>query len=228
MTRNIKLLYLKAGVYILRIRAYLQLGRISHFNENRGSFMGLLELVVISFGVSMDAFAVSICKGLSVEKIDIRDTLTVGLYFGSFQALMPLIGYFFGMQFKTQIASIDHWIALILLGYIGVDMIFNSSKDHEDACDCSFDFKNMIGLAIATSIDALAIGISLTFIEIDIFKGVSLIGIITFILSMVGVRIGNIFGSKFKSKAELVGGIILVYLGVRIFLSHSGIGLLHS
>ncbi|HHT50662.1 MAG TPA: manganese efflux pump [Eubacteriaceae bacterium] len=182
--------------------------------------MGLLEMVLISFGVSMDAFAVSICKGLSLEKISLKNTLIVGLFFGSFQAIMPFIGYTCGIQFKKQIASIDHWIALILLGYIGISMIISSLKDQKHPCDCSLDYKNMLGLSIATSIDALAVGISLSFIEVDIIKGITLIGIITFILSAIGVRIGSIFGTKFKSKAEFIGGIILVYLGIRIFLQH--------
>jgi putative Mn2+ efflux pump MntP len=185
--------------------------------------MGFLELFLISIGVSMDAFAVAICKGLSMEKINIKKALIVGLYFGFFQAIMPLIGYYFGIQFKEKIAFIDHWIALILLCYIGIDMIISSLHSSQNPCDCSLRFKNMIVLAVATSIDALAVGITLTFLQVDIIKGVVLIGIITFILSIIGVKIGNIFGAKYKSKAELAGGLILTFMGIKIFIEHTGI-----
>lgn len=185
--------------------------------------MGFLELLLISIGVSMDAFAVAICKGLSMDKINTKKALIVGLYFGFFQAIMPLIGYCFGIQFKEKIAFIDHWIALILLCYIGIDMIIESLHRSKNTCDSCLGFKNMIILAIATSIDALAVGITLTFIQVDIIKAVTIIGIITFILSIIGVKIGNIFGSKLKSKAEFAGGLILTYMGIRIFIEHTGI-----
>lgn len=185
--------------------------------------MEYLDLFLIAIGVSMDAFAVAICKGLSMEKVSLKKALIVGLYFGFFQAIMPLIGYYFGIQFKQMIVFIDHWIALILLGYIGIDMIINSLKQSENPCDCSLGIKNMLVLAIATSIDALAVGITLTFINIDIIKAATLIGLITFILSMLGVKIGNIFGVKYKSKAEFAGGLILTYMGIRIFIEHTGL-----
>lgn len=185
--------------------------------------MDVFNLFLISIGVSMDAFAVAICKGLSMNDTNIKKPIIIGLYFGFFQALMPLIGYGLGIQFQKEIAFIDHWIALILLGYIGIDMIISSLKNSKNTCDSSINFKNMFVLAIATSVDALAVGITLTFIQIDIIKGVTLIGIITFILSFIGVKIGSLFGVKLKSKAEFIGGAILTYMGIRIFLEHMGI-----
>ena len=186
--------------------------------------MQLWELFVIAVGLSADAFAVAICKGLSVEKILKKHTVIVGLYFGGFQGLMPLIGYFLGFKFQGLITGIDHWIALILLAAIGVNMI----KESFEKCDCeelddSFSFKSMFPMAVATSIDALAVGITFAFLNVNIIPAVSFIGVITFVLSSVGLFIGNKFGSKFKSKAELLGGAVLVLMGIKIVLEHLGV-----
>lgn len=199
--------------------------------------MTLTELFIIAVGLSMDAFAVSICKGLSLKKLRIKDAIIVGLYFGIFQGGMPLLGYFLGVQFQDKITSFDHWIAFILLGIIGFNMIKESREKDSDsdlaAKEVSVEkiktteveenplrFKEMIVLAIATSIDALAIGVTLAFLKVDIVPAVSFIWIITFVLSMVGVKIGNIFGAKYKSKAEFAGGIILIAMGLKILLEH--------
>ena len=187
--------------------------------------MGLFELFLIAVGLSMDAFAVSICKGLAMKKCTVKKATIVGLYFGGFQAGMPLLGYILGVQFKDIITSIDHWIAFILLGIIGVNMI----KEARESCDCcndadeSLDVKTMVGLAVATSIDALAVGVTFAFLQVNIVPAVSFIGVITFTLSAAGVKIGNVFGTRYKSKAELVGGIILVGMGVKILLEHLGV-----
>ncbi len=186
--------------------------------------MSLWELFVIAVGLSMDAFAVSICKGLSMKKMNVKNALITGLYFGGFQAGMPLIGYLLGTQFKEYIVSIDHWIAFILLGIIGANMIKEAlSKDEEEEVDDSFGFKSMILLSIATSIDALAVGVTFAFLNVNIVPAVSFIGIITFTLSAIGIKIGNVFGTKFKSKAELFGGIVLIIMGIKILLEHLGI-----
>ena len=190
--------------------------------------MSLIELFVLAVGLSMDAFAVSVCKGLSMKKITLKNSVIVGLYFGGFQAGMPLIGYFLGLQFKDYIMSVDHWIAFILLGYLGLKMIQEAlSKDDDIEVIQSekemLSFKNMSVLAIATSIDALAVGITLAFLQVNIIPAVTFIGIVTFLLSMVGVKIGNVFGIKYKSKAELAGGIILISMGIKILLEHIGI-----
>lgn len=184
--------------------------------------MNLWELFIIAVGLSMDAFAVSICKGLSVRKVCPKHALTVGIYFGGFQALMPLVGYYLGTHFQSLIASIDHWIAFILLGIIGFNMIRESREDNEELDSC-FHFKAMIPLAVATSIDALAVGITFAFLRVNIIPAVSFIGIITFILSAVGIKIGNVFGLKYKSKAELFGGIVLILMGFKILFEHLGI-----
>lgn len=191
--------------------------------------MSLFELFVLAVGLPMDAFAVSVCKGLSMRKITLKNAGIVGIYFGGFQAGMPLIGYFLGLQFKNYIMSVDHWIAFILLGFLGIKMIQEAMSKDDDEDNKIEDenemlsFKNMSILAVATSIDALAVGITLAFLQVDIVPAVSFIGIITFVLSMVGVKIGNVFGVKYKSKAELVGGIILIFMGVKILLEHIGI-----
>lgn len=197
--------------------------------------MGLWELFVIAVGLSMDAFAVAICKGLSMDKMSWKNGLITGLYFGGFQAGMPLIGYLLGTGFKDMITSIDHWIAFVLLGIIGANMIKEAFEKGEegDTCDCngncgdkandSFDFKTMAPLALATSIDALAVGVTFAFLQVDIVPAVSFIGVITFLLATLGVKIGNVFGAKFKSKAELAGGIILIVMGVKILLEHLGV-----
>jgi putative Mn2+ efflux pump MntP len=184
--------------------------------------MGLLELLIIAVGLSMDAFAVAICKGLSLKRMSYKHAVLVGLYFGIFQALMPLIGYFLGTQFKNSITSIDHWIAFVLLSIIGINMIRESRESDADVDD-SFNFKNMTILSIATSIDALAIGVTFAFLRVNIIPAVTVIGFTSFLFSFVGVKIGNVFGSKFKSKAELAGGIILIGMGIKILLEHLGL-----
>ena len=175
--------------------------------------MSLVELFVLAVGLAMDAFAVSICKGLCVKKAGIRECGIAGLYFGGFQALMPLIGYVLGVRFKGYITSIDHWIAFVLLGLIGINMIKESREQEEVTCavcpEDEFSFKEMLPLAIATSIDALAVGVTLAFLNVQIVPAITFIGVVTFIISGVGVKIGNIFGVRFKSKAEFAGGLIL-------------------
>ena len=189
--------------------------------------MSLIELFILAVGLSMDAFAVAVCKGLSMKKITFKKAAIVGAYFGIFQAGMPLIGYLLGTQFQEKISAWDHWIAFILLGLIGFNMIKESFEkedcDEDKEMQASLSFKNMSVLAIATSIDALAVGVMFAFIKVNIVSAVSFIGVVTFTLSMVGVKIGNLFGMKYKSKAELAGGCILVLMGVKILLEHLGI-----
>lgn len=181
--------------------------------------MTIVELFIIAVGLSMDAFAVSICKGLSMQKMNWKNSLLAGLYFGSFQAGMPLIGYYIGIQFQEQITFIDHWIAFFLLSLIGFNMIKESRESCEEVND-SFDIKTMLFLAIATSIDALAVGVTFAFLKVTIFSAISFIGIITFLFSIIGIKIGNIFGAKYKSRAELTGGVILIFMGIKILLEH--------
>lgn len=171
----------------------------------------------------MDAFAVSICKGLAMKKATKKDMLTVGVWFGGFQALMPAIGYLLGSTFKDKITAIDHWIAFILLGLIGANMIKEALSKEEENTSSSLKFKDMFMLAIATSIDALAVGITFSFLNVNIIFAVTFIGITTFVISAVGVKIGNIFGTKYKSKAEITGGVILILLGFKILFEHLGI-----
>lgn len=186
--------------------------------------MGVFELLILAVGLSMDAFAVSICKGLAMKRAGLKETLIVGLWFGGFQALMPLIGYFLGSAFETYIVKIDHWIAFILLALIGGLMVKEAFSKEEEEADGSLCLKTMLVMAIATSIDALAIGISFGILpDVNIWAAISFIGIITMVLCMAGVKIGNVFGAKYKSKAELAGGIILVLLGTKILLEHLGI-----
>ena len=189
--------------------------------------MSVVELFILAVGLSMDAFAVAICKGLCMRKVTIKKAGIVGLYFGLFQAGMPMIGYILGSQFSDKISSIDHWIAFILLSLIGINMI-KESLEKEEKSECKTEeeelsFKNMSILAVATSIDALAVGVTFAFLKVNIIPAVSFIGITTLVLSMIGVKIGNIFGVKYKSKAELVGGIILILMGIKILLEHLGI-----
>ncbi len=184
--------------------------------------MSTIELFIIAVGLSMDAFAVSVCKGLSVKKTNWKHCICAGLYFGGFQALMPLIGFFLGKQFERLITSIDHWVAFILLLFIGGSMILESRKSAETQ-DTSFAFRAMLPLAIATSIDALAVGITFAFLSVNIWIAILLIGCTTFVLSAVGIQIGNVFGCKYKSKAELAGGIILILMGLKILLEHLNI-----
>lgn len=184
--------------------------------------MGLIELFLIAVGLSMDAFAVSVCKGLAIPKCTFKKAAIVGLWFGGFQALMPAIGYVLGAQFQETIASIDHWIAFVLLALIGGNMIHEALDNDEEEADASLDVKTMFLLAVATSIDALAIGITFAFLKVNIIPAVCFIGIVTFIISFAGVKIGNIFGARYKNKAEIVGGVILILLGLKILLEHLG------
>ena len=189
--------------------------------NGRNFFMGLLEIMLIAVGLSMDAFAVSITLGLSVKKPTIKEMLIPGVYFGFFQMLMPFIGYVAGMHFAVKIQNADHWVAFVLLGLIGGKMIKESfSKNEEKANDHPYQFIKMLLLAIATSIDALAVGVTFAFFEANIYKSIVIIGLTTFIISIGGVKIGNIFGVKFKSKAEFLGGAILVILGIKILIEH--------
>ena len=184
--------------------------------------MGLIELFLIAVGLSMDAFAVSVCKGLAMPKCTFKKAAIVGLWFGGFQALMPAIGYVLGAQFQETIASIDHLIAFVLLALIGGNMIHEALDNDEEEADASLDVKTMFLLAVATSIDALAIGITFAFLKVNIIPAVCFIGIVTFIISFAGVKIGNVFGARYKNKAEIVGGVILILLGLKILLEHLG------
>lgn len=183
--------------------------------------MSLIEILVIAIGVSMDAFAVAICKGLSVSKLRPSHALKTGLWFGGFQALMPLIGYFAGVRFADVVSSVDHWIAFILLGFIGANMIKESFSREEENHDSDFSFKTMLAMAVATSIDALAVGVSFAFLRVRIWMAVLIIGLMTALFSIAGVRIGNVFGSRYKSLAELVGGVILLLMGIKILIEHT-------
>lgn len=180
--------------------------------------MGLVELFVLAVGLSMDAFAVSICKGLSLGKIRVKHMCIAGAWFGGFQALMPLIGYYLGSVFSHIITTYDHWIAFILLAIIGGNMIKESLDKDEEKADASMSVKSMFLLAVATSIDALAVGVTFAFLDVNIIPAVSFIGIITFICSALGVKIGSIFGTKYKSKAEFFGGAVLIIIGLKILL----------
>lgn len=185
--------------------------------------MGILELILLSMGLGMDAFAVSICKGISMKKMDWKKAIIIGLYFGGFQALMPVIGYLLGHSFESLITNIDHWVAFILLGVIGVKMIKDSFKDESENCNDNVSFKTMFVLAVATSIDALAVGITFAFLNVNLMLAISLIGGITFGLALIGTKIGNRFGDTYERKAEVVGGCILILLGLKILLEHLSI-----
>ena len=184
--------------------------------------MSLIDLFILAVGLSMDAMAVAICKGLSVQKLKFRHAVITGLYFGGFQAAMPLVGYLLGRQFQAYIESVDHWIAFILLGIIGANMIKESFGEAEEV-NCSFCPRAMLPMAIATSIDALAVGVTFAFLKVSIAPAVTFIGVVTFALSAVGVYIGHLFGARFKSKAEFIGGLVLILMGTRILLEHLGI-----
>lgn len=191
--------------------------------------MGLTELLLLAVGLSMDAFAVSICKGLKMRKINYKHACIIGLFFGGFQALMPLIGWALGRQFSSYIESVDHWIAFGLLLFIGGKMAIEAikEKDEEDGGNSDdlqkLDIKELFILAIATSIDALAVGITFAFLNVSILPAISIIGVTTFLFSVVGVAIGNKFGAKYKSKAELVGGIVLMLIGTKILMEGIGV-----
>ena len=195
--------------------------------KRKGDFIMALfvELFLLGVGLSMDAFAVSVCKGLGMRKLDKKQALIIGLYFGGFQALMPLIGWLLGSQFQQYITSIDHWIAFILLGFIGGKMMVEAVREWNEeetveVMDAPIDHKNMFVLAVATSIDALAVGITFAFLNTPIIEAITIIGITTMVLSIIGVIVGNFFGSRYKSKAEFIGGLILVLLGLKILLEH--------
>ena len=182
--------------------------------------MSLIELFLLAVGLSMDAFAISVCKGLSMQKLRVKHALIIGLYFGGFQALMPWIGYMLGIRFQSAIKAYDHWIAFILLGIIGFNMVKESMDNEPESCDASIDVKTMLLLAIATSIDALAVGVTFAFLDVRILQAVSFIGCTTFILSVIGVKVGTVFGVLYKSKAERTGGIILILIGLKILIEH--------
>lgn len=182
--------------------------------------MDLLSLFLIAVGLSMDAFAVSVCKGLATPKYKLKYSMICGAWFGGFQALMPAVGYLLGVNFKKYITAIDHWIAFVLLALIGFNMIREALKNDDEGADPSFTAKSMSLLAVATSIDALAIGITFAFLDVNIVAAVLFIGVCTFVISAAGVKIGSVFGTRFKSKAEIAGGAILIILGLRILVEH--------
>ncbi len=185
--------------------------------------MGIAELFILALGLSMDAFAVAVCKGLSLQKIKPRHMVLVGLWFGGFQGLMPLIGYFLGSFFAGYVTSVSHWIAFVLLVFIGGSMLWEAFKKDEDSVDASLGVRSMLLLAVATSIDALAVGVTFAFLQVNIFFAVLFIGVITFICSALGVKIGSIFGEKYRSRAEMAGGVVLILLGIKILLEGLGI-----
>ena len=189
--------------------------------------MSLPELLLLALGLSMDTFAVAVCAGLGLSKVNARNTLVIGGYFGFFQAVMPLIGYLLASRFAVWVTAVDHWVAFALLGFIGARMIISSQKK-EACCDerapvFSIGPRSMLPLALATSIDALAVGVSFAFLEVDILPAVGYIGVVTLIVAMIGVRAGQVFGARFRKKAELAGGVILVLLGARILLAGLGV-----
>ena len=185
--------------------------------------MSLFELFLVAVGLSMDAFAVAVCKGLAAGKVKAKHMLIPGIWFGAFQALMPLIGYFLGSRFEKYIVSVDHWIAFVLLAGIGVNMLREARKDEPGDEDASLALKVMLPLALATSIDALAVGITFGFLQVRILPAVCFIGAVTFLLSMAGVKIGSLFGERWRKGAQIAGGVILILLGVKILLEHLGI-----
>ena len=186
--------------------------------------MDILELLLIAAGLSMDAFAVSICKGLSVQRLKPRHYLLTGAWFGGFQALMPSIGFLLGSAFDQYISAFDHWIAFVLLAFIGGNMVRESLSGDEECHDDSFGLRTMFLLAVATSIDALAVGVTFALLpDVHIFSAVSLIGVTTFLLSAAGLKVGNVFGLRYKARAELAGGVILILMGLKILLEHLGI-----
>lgn len=188
--------------------------------------MSLLELFLIGVGLSMDAFAVAICQGLCMPKLNWRHASVIALFFGSFQALMPALGWGLGSRFAERIRTVDHWVAFVLLGIIGLNMIREAlGPEEETACavEARLDLRRLLVLAVATSIDALAVGVTFAFLEVRILPAVTVIGATTFCLSLAGVAVGNYFGARYKRRAELSGGVILVALGVKILLEHLGV-----
>lgn len=188
--------------------------------------MGILEIILTGVGLAMDAFAVSICKGLGMKKLNHKHAFVYALFFGGFQALMPLIGWFLGTSFKQYIVTIDHWVAFVLLAIIGGKMLYEAVTDKEESetiTESKLDIKEVCLLAIATSIDALAVGITFAFLGVNIWLAIAVIGVITFIISYIGVVVGNVFGNRYKKKAEIAGGIILILIGVKILIKHLGL-----
>ena len=182
--------------------------------------MGVFDIILIGISLSMDAFAVSLCKGLAMKKMNWKNAMIIAMYFSIFQALMPIIGYYLGNTFSSLAQKFDHWIAFILLSIIGLEMIKNSFNEELEKRNDNMDIKTMVLLALATSIDALAIGITFVFFKINVPLAISIIGIITLLISLLGVKIGNKFGDKFQNKAEFIGGIILIIIGLKILLEH--------
>lgn len=203
----------------------LRCGTAPDFLLFGGSYHDIFELFLIGIGLSMDAFAVSICKGLSMQKIDKKYTLCIGLFFGGFQALMPLTGYLLGSRFSGYIERFDHWIAFVLLALIGFNMIKESREEEEEEEKpyAGVNFKELLILAVATSIDALAVGVTFAFLQVNIVPAITIIGCTTFVISIAGVYVGNVFGSRYKSRAELTGGVILILIGLKILLEHLGV-----
>lgn len=189
--------------------------------------MGVVDLSLIGVGLSMDAFAVAICKGLGMRRINYRHTLVIALFFGGFQALMPLVGYFLGSQFAEYVSPVDHWIAFALLAFIGGKMLWDAfhADDGEGAAaaEDKLDLKELLMLAVATSIDALAVGITFAFLEVNIWAAVSIIGVTTFVLSLIGVAVGNRFGARYERTSTVVGGVVLILIGLKILAEHIGI-----
>ena len=183
--------------------------------------MQFYELFIIAVSLSMDAFAVSVCKGLSVGRPRWWHCLICGVWFGGFQALMPLLGWLLGVRFQEVIVSVDHWVAFVLLGLIGFNMVREALSGEEEELDCSFGLRAMFLLAVATSIDALAVGVTFAFLSVKILPAICLIGVTTLILSCLGVKIGSVFGNRFQSRAELAGGVILILMGIKILLEHT-------
>ena len=232
-------------IFSMKLRCTLVIPELFRYKNTGGQKMGIWELLLIAVGLSMDAFAVSVCRGLTMKRANLKKALIVGLYFGIFQAAMPLLGYLVGSRFSSMIVSFDHWVAFALLAFIGVRMVIGSFKKEgcpdrgcpDEQCtdrECPGGKRpgteetpltpaEMLPLALATSIDALAVGISFAFLQVEIVSAVSFIGATTLLLSMAGVKIGHAFGSKFKAKAELAGGVILVLIGLKILLEHTGI-----
>lgn len=185
--------------------------------------MSFIGLFVIAVGLSMDAMAVAICKGLSIGSMSLKKAFIVGIWFGGFQALMPLAGYLLGAQFESKIVAFDHWVAFILLGMIGINMLREGGSHEEEKTEPSVSVKSMLPMAIATSIDALAVGVTFAFLQVEILPAVLIIGITTFILSILGVKLGTLFGNRYKAKAEIAGGIILILMGIKILIEHLAI-----
>lgn len=188
--------------------------------------MGIVELILVAVGLSMDAFAVAVCKGLGMKRLDLRHAMVIALFFGGFQALMPLVGWALGAGFQSLIEPVDHWIAFVLLAFIGGKMLWDAFHEEDGQPSCPsehLDVREILVLAIATSIDALAVGVSFAFLQVDIVPAVSLIGVITYALSFLGVGAGHLFGVRFEKPATIVGGVVLIGIGLKILLEHLGV-----